>query len=238
MVEVLKNTIESDFHDELDSLKQEVMNSNKDPETQSELATVEKFSFPTDIEKNESSALFGVIAEQINGKKKVDELNNQRKEFNKDNRSITPLIVDGQEIGRQRVTSTFDTDINENLILKDYTTIKNYQQPNEEKIYETLATIKPFVYGNEKTLRIESNNTYDYDILFHYDGHFSVIQKEGKKNKQPKLDTQKWVEDFSLFLKKVFPPAYQAYYQESMAKLDEKNNTKDNDHTVKKYKRN
>lgn len=194
MVEILKDTVEVDFNSELNSLKKEILDNtanHTNSKEQPDLGMVENFSFATDLEKDKSSSLFGTIAEQFNNKKSIAELNEQRFFFNKDNRSITPLLVDGKEIGRQRVTSIFDRNENGDLILKNYTAINNYQQVNEEKIYETLATIKPFVYENENTLRIESNDTYDYDILFHYDGHFSIIQKEGKKNKQPKLDTPK-----------------------------------------------
>lgn len=226
MVEILKDTVEVDFNNELNSLKKEILDNtanHTNSKEQPDLGMVENFSFATDLEKDKSSSLFGTIAEQFNNKKSIAELNEQRFFFNKDNRSITPLLVDGKEIGRQRVTSIFDRNENGDLILKNYTAINNYQQVNEEKIYETLATIKPFVYENENTLRIESNDTYDYDILFHYDGHFSIIQKEGKKNKQPKLDTPKWMEDFSLFLKEVFPPAYEAYYDASKQATEKTN---------------
>lgn len=226
MVEILKDTVEVDFNSELNSLKKEILDNtanHTNSKEQPDLGMVENFSFATDLEKDKSSSLFGTIAEQFNNKKSIAELNEQRFFFNKDNRSITPLLVDGKEIGRQRVTSIFDRNENGDLILKNYTAINNYQQVNEEKIYETLATIKPFVYENENTLRIESNDTYDYDILFHYDGHFSIIQKEGKKNKQPKLDTPKWMEDFSLFLKEVFPPAYEAYYDASKQATEKTN---------------
>lgn len=224
MIEILKSKESlEDISSELSALKQEVL-KQKEPESVKDI--------PIDQEHAELAKHFFMYMTDFLNKKamNMDNVNATWKDLNKDIKTSNQVTMDNKIIGRFAVTSYFDQEQN-NVVLKNYSTIEN-----NEKIYETEASVHTTTFQWEQALLFKTDDKkYDFDIILHYTGDISVVQKENK-HRALKLEKIEDVLKFESLLKEIFPPAYYAYRKQVWEEEKQRDNDPEYNKTKKKKK--
>lgn len=231
MVELLESKESwDDISSELSALKKDVLWTAKTEQEalkQEEPESVREI--PIDKEHAELATHFFIYMTEFLNKNitDIDNINATRKDLNKDIKTSNQVTMDKKIVARFAVSSYFDQD-NDNVVLKNYSTIEN-----NEKIYETEASVHTTTFQGEQALLFKTNDKkYDFDIILHHTGDISVVQKE-HKHKELKLEKMDDVLKFESLLKEIFPPAYYAYG----IQVREEEKQRDNDPELNKLKK-